>query len=237
MATAASTLLGLLVALPLPLPLLAQQVQVSPATSPAQAGIVDVTTLAPDIALDIRYAGSDNFTGRVVPGYEAPRCYLLQPVAQALARVQRGLRAQGYRLQVFDCYRPVHAVQAFVAWVHDANDQIAKPRYYPNVDKRQLLDGYIAETSGHSRAATVDLGVLDCRAGSCTALDMGTGFDRFDPMAHTASPQISSVQKQNRQLLLDAMQAQGFANYPMEWWHYTFKPEPTPGTSYDFPVR
>ncbi|WP_312368231.1 M15 family metallopeptidase [Stenotrophomonas sp.] len=235
MATAASTLLGLLVALPLPL--LAQQVQVSPATSPAQAGIVDVTTLAPDIALDIRYAGSDNFTGRVVPGYEAPRCYLLQPVAQALARVQRGLRAQGYRLRVFDCYRPVHAVQAFVAWVHDANDQIAKPRYYPNVDKRQLLDGYIAEISGHSRAATVDLGVLDCRAGSCTALDMGTGFDRFDPLAHTANPQISGVQKQNRQLLLDAMQAQGFANYPMEWWHYTFKPEPTPGMSYDFPVR
>jgi len=233
----AAKFLPLLLAL-LPLAALAQQqVQVSNATTPAQAGIVDVTTLAPDIALDIRYAGSDNFTGRVVPGYEAPRCYLLQPVAQALARVQRGLRAQGYRLQVFDCYRPVHAVQAFVAWVHDANDQIAKPRYYPNVDKRQLLDGYIAETSGHSRAATVDLGVLDCRAGSCTALDMGTSFDRFDPMAHTASPQISSVQKQNRQLLLDAMQAQGFANYPMEWWHYTFKPEPTPGTSYDFPVR
>ena len=147
------------------------------------------------------------------------------------------LRAQGYRLQVFDCYRPVHAVTSFVAWVHDGKDQIAKQRYYPNIDKSRLLDGYIAETSGHSRAATVDLGVLDCRSMPCTALDMGTGFDRFDVLAHTANPDISAVQKQNRQLLLDAMQAQGFANYPMEWWHFTFKPEPTPTTAYDFPVR
>ena len=228
--------LPLLLAL-LPLNALAQQVQVSAARTPAQAGIVDVTTLAPDIALDIRYAGTDNFTGRIVPGYEAPRCYLLQPVAQALARVQRGLRAQGYRLQVFDCYRPVHSVTSFVAWVHDGKDQLAKQRYYPNIDKSRLLDGYIAETSGHSRAATVDLGVLDCRNGPCAAMDMGTGFDRFDVLAHTANPDISAAQKQNRQLLLDAMQAQGFANYPMEWWHYTFKPEPTPTTAYDFPVR
>lgn len=232
----AAKLLPLLLAV-MPVVTLAQQVQVSAAKTPAQAGIVDVTTLAPDIALDIRYAGTDNFTGRVVPGYEAPRCYLLQPVAQALARVQRGLRTQGYRLQVFDCYRPVHSVTSFVAWVHDAKDQVAKQRYYPNIDKRLLLDGYIAETSGHSRAATVDLGVLDCRNGPCVALDMGTGFDRFDLLAHTANPDISALQKQNRQLLLDAMQAQGFANYPMEWWHYTFKPEPTPTTAYDFPVR
>ena len=219
------------------MPGISAAVDVSPATTPAQAGIVDVTTLAPDIALDIRYAGTDNFTGRIVPGYEAPRCYLLLPAARALARVQRNLRAQGYRLQVFDCYRPVHAVKAFVAWVHDEGDQIAKQRYYPNIDKRRLLDGYIAETSGHSRAATVDLGLLDCRKDGCTPLDMGTGFDRFDVLAHTANPDISPAQKHNRQRLLDAMQAEGFANYPMEWWHYTFKPEPTPDTAYDFPVR
>lgn len=212
-------------------------VEISPATTPADANMVDVTTLAPGFALDMRYASEDNFTGRVVPGYEAPRCYLLQPVAEALARVQQRLQAQGYGLQLFDCYRPAHSVKSFVAWAHDLSDQQAKARYYPNVDKRRLLEGYIAETSGHSRAATVDLGLLDCRQGDCVAVDMGTGFDFFDPLAHTANPQISSVQRHNRQQLLDAMQAEGFANYPMEWWHFTFKPEPTPDTAYDFPVR
>lgn len=221
--------------------LLATTVQAAPALSPArtpeQAGMRDITTLVPDIALDIRYAGSDNFTGRVVPGYHAPRCYLLQPVAHALARVQRSLRARGYRLQVFDCFRPASSVTAFVAWAHDLDDQQEKARYYPNVDKRRLLDGYIAETSGHSRGATVDLGVLDCRDGRCEALDMGTPFDYFDPLAHTANPAISAEQRRNRQLLLDAMQAEGFANYAMEWWHFTLKPEATPDTAYDFPLR
>lgn len=215
----------------------AMAVDVSPATTPAQANLVDVTTLASGFVLDIRYAGTDNFTGRVVPGYEAPRCYLLQPVAQALARVQNTLRTQGYALQVFDCYRPAHSVKSFVAWAHDLSDQQAKARYYPNVDKTRLLDGYIAETSGHSRGATLDVGLLQCTQGDCQPLDMGTGFDRFDPLAHTDSPDISAAQKRNRQRLLAAMAAEGFANYPMEWWHFTFKPEPTPDTAYDFPVR
>lgn len=215
----------------------AMAVEISPATTPADANMVDVATLAPGFVLDMRYATTDNFTGRVVPGYEAPRCYLLQPVAQALARVQNALRAQGYTLQLFDCYRPAHSVKSFVAWAHDLSDQQAKARYYPNVDKTRLLDGYIAETSGHSRGATLDLGLLQCRRGDCQPLDMGTGFDRFDPLAHTASPDITAAQKHHRQLLLDAMGAEGFANYPMEWWHFTFKPEPTPDTAYDFPVR
>ncbi|MCL7715493.1 M15 family metallopeptidase [Stenotrophomonas mori] len=210
---------------------------VSPATTPAEAGMLDVATLAPGFSLDMRYAGSDNFTGRPVPGYDAPRCYLLAPVAQALARVQRSLQAQGHALRLYDCYRPVRAVQSFVVWAHDPADQQAKARYYPNVDKDRLLDGYIAEHSGHSRGATVDLGLLDCRSGTCEEVDMGTGFDRFDPLAHTDNPDISAAQRDSRRQLLDAMEAEGFANYPMEWWHYTFQPEPTPGTAYDFPVR
>lgn len=66
---------------------------------------------------------------------------------------------------------------------------------------------------------------------------MGTGFDHFDLKAHTDSPDISAAQRANRQLLVAAMQAEGFANYPMEWWHFTFQPEPTPDTAYDFPVQ
>ena len=212
-------------------------VQVSPATSAAQVDLVDVSTLASDIRVEMRYAGSDNFTGAVVPGYEAKKCLLLKPAAEALAQVQADLRAQGMSLTLYDCYRPVRAVHAFVAWAHDLSDQSTKAGHYPNVDKSKLLGPYIAETSGHSRGATVDLGLLRCDGGDCAPLDMGAGFDLFDPRANTDSPAITEAQRANRQLLLDAMNKRGFANYPMEWWHFTFKPEPTPTTAYDVPVR
>ena len=212
-------------------------VQVSPATTAEQAGLVDVATLAPDIRVEMRYAGSDNFTGAVVPGYEAGKCLLLRPAAEALAAVQADLRSQHLSLTLFDCYRPVRAVHAFVDWAHDLSDQGTKAEHYPNVDKSQLLGPYIAETSGHSRGATVDLGLLRCDAAACKPLDMGAEFDLFDPRANTGSPEIDEAQRANRELLLDAMQKRGFVNYPLEWWHFTFKPEPTPATAYDVPVR
>lgn len=212
-------------------------VTVSPARDAAAAGLVDIRTLAPDIALDMRYAGADNFTGRRVPGYDAPTCYLLVPAATALAAVEAELHADGYALRVFDCYRPVQAVRAFVAWAHDPTEQSRKALHYPGLDKPALLDGYIAETSGHSRAATVDLTLLDCRSGPCVALDMGTEFDFFGPRAHTDAADISAVQRANRQQLRAAMERHGFANYPLEWWHYTLRPEPDPHTAYDVPVR
>ncbi|WP_052077037.1 M15 family metallopeptidase [Xanthomonas cannabis] len=215
----------------------AAQPHVSRATTAAQAGLIDVQRLAPNLAVDLRYAGSNNFTGRVVPGYLAPRCYLLRPAAEALARVAQRLESDGYRLQVFDCYRPVRAVQAFVAWAADLGDQSTKAQYYPRVDKRALLGDYIAETSGHSRGATLDLGLLDCRHGACAAVDMGTAFDFFDTRAHTDAPEITDAQRAQRRRLLRAMAAEGFANYPMEWWHFTFRSEPTPNTAYDVPVE
>ncbi|MCL1499578.1 M15 family metallopeptidase [Xanthomonas nasturtii] len=226
----------LLMIVMLPSTLFANELRVHPAKTAAEAGLVDVRGLAPAIALDMRYASSNNFTGRVVPGYVAPRCYLLRPAAEALARVAHTLNAQGYRLQVFDCYRPVRSVQAFVAWAADLQDQATKAQYYPQVDKRALLGDYIAPTSGHSRGATLDLGLLDCRSAPCRAVDMGTDFDFFDARAHTDTPDISAAQRAKRRRLLRAMAAEGFANYPMEWWHFTLRPEPTPDTAYDVPV-
>ncbi|WP_434029490.1 M15 family metallopeptidase [[Pseudomonas] boreopolis] len=211
---------------------------VSPARDAAQAGMLDVATLAPGFVVDMRYATPDNFTRRTVPGYEAPRCLLLEPAAEALARVQRTLQVQGYALRLYDCYRPVRAVQAFVAWARAPDDRAAKAVHYPGVDKRDLFArGYIAETSGHSRGATVDLGLLDCRQGPCRDVDMGTGFDFFDPLANTDSPRATPAQHRHRRQLLEAMRAEGFANYPMEWWHFTYRPEPAPDTAYDFPIR
>ncbi|HVJ36803.1 MAG TPA: M15 family metallopeptidase [Stenotrophomonas sp.] len=216
---------------------LAAAPNVSPARDPSAAGMVDVATLAPGLRLDMRYATANNFTGRVVAGYEAPTCLLLRPAAEALARVQARLHAQGYALQVYDCFRPVRAVQDFVAWAGDLQDQSTKTAHYPRVDKAALIPDYIADHSGHSRGATVDLTLADCRQGSCQPLDMGTAFDLFDSRAHTDSAEVTAAQRSNRQHLLRAMATEGFANYPLEWWHFTLQPEPAPDTAYDFPVR
>ena len=211
--------------------------QLSPAATAAEAGLVDVRSAVPDIALEMRYAGSDNFVGQPIRGYEAPKCLLLAPVAQALANVQRDLRTQGYALKVFDCYRPARAVAHFVEWAGDLSDQRNKARYYPLLAKDKLLGDYIAPVSGHSRGATLDLTLLRCRRGNCKELDMGTGFDYFGPLANTDSPEIGRRQHRNRLRLLAAMKRHGFSNYPMEWWHYTWVPEPSPDRMFDVPVK
>ena len=209
---------------------------VSAASTPAQAGLVDVRSRVHDIDTDIRYAGPDNFTGARVPGYLAARCYLLEPVADALRDVEHDLRREGLRLRIFDCYRPVRAVTAFMQWVEDDGRQQTRAAYYPNLAKPELRGQYIAPLSGHSRGATVDLTLLECKDGACMPLDMGTPFDFFDPLANTDSPDATPAQRANRQRLRAAMERRGFRNYPMEWWHYTLQPEPSPDLYHDVPV-
>ena len=211
----------------------------SSATTAAEADLVDITRLIPDITLDMRYAGADNFVGEPIIGYGSARCLLKSPVAQALAGVERDLRKHAMRLKIFDCYRPARAVHRFVEWARDLKDLKTKPQHYPNLDKSELLGDYIAPVSGHSRGATIDLTLQQCdgHAKHCQALDMGTDFDFFDLRAHTDSALVSSAQRVNRKRLRNAMQAYGFQNYPMEWWHYRFEPEPSPETIYDVPIE
>lgn len=212
--------------------------QLSAATTMQDAGMVDIRSRVPDIAQDIRYFGSDNFVGAPVDGYQAPRCWLKREAAAALARAEAALRKQHQRLRIFDCYRPARAVAHFVRWLDDPTDLRTKAAHYPGLDKAQLVGEYISPMSGHSRGATIDLTLLQCdrNGASCTPLDMGTEFDFFGTRANTDSPDIDATQRANRLRLRDAMQTAGFRNYPMEWWHYTFQPEPTPGTYYDVPV-
>lgn len=203
-----------------------------------EANLVDIRSLVPDIAEDIRYAGDDNFVGVRIDGYGAARCYLVPAAAEALRQVEAGLRSQGMRLELFDCYRPARAVRHFVRWARDMGDQRTKPAHYPSLDKRQLLGDYIAPVSGHSRGATVDLTLMRCApGGDCVALDMGTDFDFFDPRANTDSPLVTAEQRGNRQLLEAAMAGAGFRNYPQEWWHYTLAPEPAPAIIFDVPIE
>jgi D-alanyl-D-alanine dipeptidase len=201
----------------------------------SRAGLVDVRTVAPGIVLDMRYAGTDNFTGAHVDGYEAATCLLRKAAAEALARVASSLERTGYRLQVWDCYRPARAVAAFVRWAGNG-DTRTRAAHYPHVDKSALLGEYIAPVSGHSRGATVDLTLLDCRRGACRPLDMGTEFDFFDPRAHTDAAGLTGAQRDHRQQLVRAMAAEGFVNYPAEWWHFSLPAAAAPQVL-DVPVR
>lgn len=217
----------------------AQQPTLSPAQSMAEAGLVDIRTLVPDIAENMRYAGSDNFVGTPVDGYGAARCYLLRPAAEALANAERALRREHRRLLIWDCYRPARAVRHFVRWAGDLADQRTRAAHYPNLDKRALLGDYIAPVSGHSRGATVDLTVMQCDTEDkhCHPLGMGTDFDFFDPKANTDSPKVTPAEHAHRAQLRAVMGRAGFRNYAMEWWHYTLSPEPSPNLIFDVPIH
>jgi len=222
--------------------------------------IVDLKAVAPSVIVDLRYNGPHNFIGRSVLGYDANRCVLTRPAAQALALVQRKLSEFGFSLMVYDCYRPQRTVDYFVKWAADSSDTVMEHEFYPHVEKDKLLkEGYVASPSSHSRGSTVDLTIValprtevdhyipgqplaPCdesashrfRDGS---LDMGTGFDCFDPMSHLIASGLTSQQRVNRMLLTTLMNQAGFAGYRYEWWHFTLRNEPHPNTYYDFSVE
>ena len=197
--------------------------------------LVPLAECAPSIIQDMRYAGTNNFTGRSVDGYTEAECLLAPSAARALARIQAEARAYDLGLKVYDCYRPQRAVDHFVRWAEDVDDQTTKSRFYPAVDKARLFEqGYIAARSSHSRGSTVDITLVQAAGGE---LDMGTTFDYFDPLAHTDSTDVSPVARRNRLLLKLLMEKHGFGNYPQEWWHYTLRNEPYPDSYLDFPVE
>ena len=197
---------------------------------------VDAAQAVPGLAVDMRYAGPDNFVGRRIDGYDAARCLLTREAAAALVLVQRVLAADGLGLKVFDCYRPARAVAHFVRWARDLGDEARKAAFYPQVEKRDLFRlGYIAAHSGHSRGSTVDLTLV--RRSDGAELDMGTPFDFFSPRSGWAGPGVSATARANRARLRGAMQRGGFVPYAKEWWHFTLRPEPFPHQAFDVPVR
>ncbi len=231
----------------------------SPAAERRPRDIIDARTVIPDLVVDMRYLTARNFVGRPIAGYRAPVCLLTRRAAEALGRVADELKPRGLGLKVYDCYRPQRAVDEFVAWGSDLSDQRMKPDFYPAVDKRSLFrKGYIASRSGHSRASTVDLTIVPLAAPApevpvaapiraCApawaarlpdaSIDMGTGFDCFGALSHTANSSVGAQQAANRKLLKSLMAKQGFINNRQEWWHYSLADEPYPHTYFDFPVE
>lgn len=206
-----------------------------PAGDPA-AGFVNLAEVAPGIRQDVRYFSADNFVGEPITGYQAPAIYMTREAATALRTVQSELAPFGIGLKVFDAYRPQQAVDHFVRWARDLDDQRMKARYYPNVAKADLFsDGYIAARSGHSRGSTVDLTLVALATGE--ELDMGTPWDYFDLASWPDSDLVTVQQQANRLLLRRAMLAAGFQPLTTEWWHFTLTGEPYPDTYFDFPVQ
>ncbi len=199
------------------------------------SGFVVLSDYVPGILQEIRYHSTFNFVGDRIDGYEEPCALLTREAARALRTVSNVMNVRGYRLKIFDAYRPVTAVKHFVLWGIEDLDQRMKPYFYPDLEKTELFSrGYIASQSSHSRGSTVDLTLLDMRTGK--EADMGSPFDFFGEVSHPDYRGITQEQYENRMLLRTAMTEAGFAPIDCEWWHFTLENEPYPDTYYDFPV-
>ena len=194
-----------------------------------------LTDAVPDAILEIRYYSTYNFVGDRIDGYEQPVALLTREAAEALKAVSDDVIAQGYRLKIFDAYRPQKAVSHFMRWALDFEDVRMKPYFYPELEKDVLFPlGYIAEHSGHSRGSTVDLTLFDMTAEK--EVDMGGTFDYFGELSHPDYQGITEEQYQNRMILREAMIRHGFKPLVEEWWHFTLENEPYADTYFTFPV-
>ena len=199
------------------------------------SGFVLLSDYVPSIIQEIRYFSSYNFIGDRIDGYEEPCALATIEAARALKAVANRANVMGYRLKVFDAYRPACAVRHFVLWGVEDLDQRMKPFFYPDLEKQELFKkGYIAGKSSHSRGSTIDLTLLDMKSGK--ELDMGSPFDFFSEVSHPDYKGITEEQYSNRMVLRDLMLQNGFVPIDCEWWHFTLEDEPYPDTYFEFPV-
>ena len=201
------------------------------------SGFVLVSDVIPDVVLDIRYYTTFNFLGERVDGYEEPVALMTREAAYALKKVSDEAISKGYRLKIFDAYRPQCAVDHFVRWADKVRELAMKEYFYPGIDKKRLFEeGFVALKSGHSRGSTVDLTLLDMTTQK--DLDVGGTFDYFGSLSWAENTDnITQEQASNRQMLRDMMISHGFHPLAEEWWHFTLDNEPYPDTYFTFPVN
>lgn len=198
-------------------------------------GFCYLTDSIPDLTLDIRYYSDYNFVGTRIDGYEAPVAILTCQAASALRKAADELRTKGYRLKIYDAYRPQSAVDHFVRWAQNPADTAMKHLFYPDIPKDKIFSrGFVATKSSHTRGSTVDLTIVHARTGK--DVDMGSPFDFFGDISHTDYEGITKEQHDNRMLLKNTMVKHGFQPIRGEWWHFTLRNEPFPETYFDFKV-
>lgn len=200
-------------------------------------GFVRLDEVCPDILQEIRYYSTFNFVGQRIPGYERPIAYLSVQAAEQLKGVCDELKERGYRLKIYDAYRPQMAVDFFIRWARDLNDQRMKEQFYPDCPKSELFRrGYLAHKSGHTRGSTVDVTLFDIQ--KQRDADMGSTYDLLGEPSHFAYNQgLTNEQIANRRLLREVMSRHGFRPISCEWWHFTLRDEPYPNTYFTFPIR
>ena len=201
------------------------------------SGFVVLSEVVPDVILEIRYFSTYNFVGDQIDGYNQPVALMTIEAANALKNVSDEVKQRGYRLKIFDAYRPQSAVDHFVRWGKNLADYRMKYYFYPEVDKSRLfIEGYIDEKSGHSRGSTVDLTLFDMASGK--EVDMGGTFDYFGEKSHPSyRGNLTQQQINNRMYLREVMIKHGFKPLETEWWHFTLKNEPYPDTYFTFAVQ
>ncbi len=200
------------------------------------SGFVVLGEFIPDIIQEIRYYSTYNFVGDRIDGYEMPCALMTREAAEALKKVSDDVMKMGYRLKIYDAYRPQMAVDNFVRWAENIGDTRMKKYFYPKIDKSRIIpEGYVAVKSGHSRGSTVDLTLFDMKTGK--ELDMGGTFDYFGELSHPDYKKITKQQYKNRMILRNVMIKHGFKPLEEEWWHFTLKDEPYPDTYFTFPVK
>ena len=201
------------------------------------SGFVVLTDVVPDVILEMRYYSTFNFVGTRVDGYEEPVALVTREAAQALKAVSDEAMERGYRLKIWDTYRPQMAVDHFCRWGEDVADTLTKRYFYPYLEKDVVFEkGFIARRSGHSRGSVVDLTLFDMKTGR--DIDMGYGFDWFGEESHPDHREtITEEQYTNRMLLRELMLKHGFKPISEEWWHFLLKDEPYPDTYFTFPIR
>ena len=199
------------------------------------SGFVVLADYVPAVVQEFRYYSTYNFIGDRINGYEEPCALITVEAARALLAVSNQVNAQGFRLKVFDAYRPVTAVKHFIFWGIEDQDLRMKSYFYPDLEKQELFaQGYIAKQSSHSRGSAVDLTLLDMRTGK--EVDMGSQFDLFSELSHPDSRLVTDEQYEYRMFLQDAMVRNGFKPLDCEWWHFSLEDEPYPDIYFDFPV-
>ena len=199
-------------------------------------GFDHITKHVPDLAIELRYASSQNFLGVVVTGYEHPKKVLTTPTLKALKQAQEGFKQRGYGLKLYDGYRPQRAVDHFVNWATVLDDTLNKSIYYPSISKDSLFElGYIAARSGHSRGSTIDVTLVHAEGqNSGVEVDMGGVWDFFGHESDYFYDGLTAEQRDNRRLLREVMIQYGFKPYDKEWWHFTLNNEPFPEDYFDF---
>ena len=168
------------------------------------ADLVDLATIDPAIRFDIAYAGRNNFMGLKL--YERPAAYMQRPAAQALGRVRKALEAKGYGLLIHDAYRPW-----FVTWMF----------WEATPPESHMFVADPSKGSRHNRGCAVDLTLYDLKTGR--PVEMPSRYDEMSGRSYADFVGGTSSQRAYRQILRDAMVAEGFEVYPEEWWHFDYK--------------